>query len=105
MLNSDQEELNSKCWNCSSGLSSIECSLYKNRCTFCVEDVKKFNLLKYYVHTYYDYRIYKHQIRLLGPDGNAKFYGVLGVFGYSDINQVDTVKKKKQLIVELKDMK
>ena len=105
MKSLDLEELNSKCWVCSSGMTPIESFLYQNRCTFCSGEIRKFNILLYMAHIYYDHKIYKQQLRLRGEDDNAKFNGVLGSFGYADINQVDTIKKKKEIIKSLKEMK
>ena len=99
---SDVEESNAKCFSCSAGLSIVEVMLYGNRCVFCVENKIDIGPVYFLLKCYYDRRIYQ---ALLRSDCRTDLLGCLGFFGYRDINQVKTVKQKRELLKELRGFK
>lgn len=101
------EELNAKCNCCSSGLSVLETILYGNRCVFCYEHkIKTLSLWKLLWTVYYDWQIYNLSLRAIKEkgreDGRFSITAYIGVVGYEDINQVNTIPKKKRVIKYIK---
>jgi len=117
---SNTEESNAKCYICGQGLSIIETLIYGNRCVFCWEDKffprdylqhKEIPLLLFLRLCYWDWKIYqetmkmKYGLHYIRRDNGEKvdltglemFKAILGNLGYEDINQVNTVARKKVL--------
>lgn len=101
------EENNAKCNVCSAGLSMIEVMLYGNRCYFCVETKRNVGIIELMTMCYYDWRIYQTIWRLTDrvEGDRMSLLGCLGAIGYTDINQVKSVKDKKALLKELRGLK
>lgn len=98
------EESNAKCSACSSGLSTIEIMLYGNRCVFCKVGICNIGLIEFLRLCYYDWRIYQELLNRMNKDeARHDLLGCLGVLGYFDINQVKTIKAKRDLLKELRE--
>jgi len=108
MQRQDIEEKFAKCYVCANGLSYMDNLLYGNRCVFCVEKGKNMPLMQFLRLAYYDWRIYQVLMRLKsngnGKDAWAQYMGALQVTGKTDINMLETVKDRKELLRELRKM-
>lgn len=91
----DVEESNAKCFACSSGLSYLEILFYGNRCLFCADRKINLSLIAFLKCAYYDWKIYQACLKL---SDRFEFLGALGVLGYQDINQIKTIKGRKELL-------
>ena len=102
---SAQEELNAKCFVCSSGLSIIEAMIYGNRCIFCADIIYGYKFIDYMFACYYDWKIYYVKMKLINKLGknDAHYYvtACLANMGYTDINQVKKISDKRKLLKEI----
>ena len=113
----DVEELNAKCNICGVGLSYIENLYYGNRCVICTKKPVYYVLgfFKLCIHLHYDLCIYKEFLNIRkrsegADDARETILAALASFGFedcgfSDINFIKTIRKKRLLLKALKGVK